>query len=134
MHLTALCTKVHTGDVLELVASDEFEDWYQRLSEAETAAVTRAVSLLESMGKEHPRVRRVDVEQWVTRGRPVTLFELAVEDPELFVLFAFESEERAVLLYGFSPAEIAGSAQSVAHVLLAAKIYFQYREGKEKSR
>jgi hypothetical protein len=43
-----ICHSTHNGGVLEVVALDEFADWYGDLSDADTAAVYRVVSLLEA--------------------------------------------------------------------------------------
>src|SRR5262245_16405794 len=126
--------------MLEIVVTDEFEAWYEALSEADAMRVTHGVAMLESLGVDQPRVRSVPVHPLLQGGRLARLdatalarYELSIADGGFHVLFALDPGGDAVLLYGYSDDENVSSTPAVAHVLLAAKVYFRYRALQEEA-
>ena len=120
---------------MDVVGTDEFSSWYAALPEVRAESVTRAVNVLERLGLEQEQVAPVEMGYALARlGRAgdLRLFELAVPDCALRVLFALETVDRAVLLYGYdAETELNVGAPRrmpiAAHALLAANVYRLYR-------
>jgi hypothetical protein len=83
--------------VTEVIACDEFTDWYQSLDDADSAAVYEAVGWLEACGVAlgYPRSSAI-------RGSRYALRELRIQSQgrPLRVLYAFDPDRQAVLLLG----------------------------------
>jgi len=83
--------------MVEVVATDEFADWYQDLSQSDAMAVARNVGLLEARGTTlgHPRSSAI-------KGSRYPLRELRIQSGgrPLRVFYAFDPKRQAVLLLG----------------------------------
>lgn len=81
----------------EVLFTDEFDDWYQDLTENDQGAVTRTVTLLEERGTAlgHPHSSAL-------KGTEHPLRELRVQSggKPLRVFYAFDPRRNAVLLLG----------------------------------
>ena len=88
----------------EIIGTDEFAAWFAALAESAAESVTRAVSLLEALGHEQPRIAKLDRRGWPGMDNDLPLYEMAIEDSALRVLFALEDSEEAILLYGYNAA------------------------------
>lgn len=131
MHLTAYAIKCIKSGMQDSVGTDEFSAWFAALSERDAEAVTRAVTMLESIGAEQPRVTAIEGFARfakLTKASDLKLRELAVEGTALRVLFAIEADERAVLLYGYDAASEGGDRgiPPAAHAMVAANVYRLY--------
>ena len=83
--------------MVEVVATDEFADWFQELTQADAKAVARNVGLLEAKGTTlgHPHSSAIKRSKYPLRelrvqsgGRPLRVF------------YAFDPRRQAVLLLG----------------------------------
>jgi hypothetical protein len=123
---------------MDVIGTDEFTGWYGALDDASAESVTRAINVLERLGAEQGHVTPVHVYPQIAdhvKAAELRLFELSVEGCALRVLFALETPERAILLYGYDAdtERRAGAARQIpaaAHVLLAANVYRIYRAGR----
>jgi hypothetical protein len=83
--------------VTEVVGTDEFEEWFLGLDEADGSAVVRVVGLLEAKGTSlgFPYASAI-------QGSSHALRELRIQSHgrPLRVLYAFDPERQAVLLIG----------------------------------
>jgi len=128
---------------MDVIATDEFAAWFEKLPEESACAVTKAIELLESVGTDAPHVRVLEMPfgmQVRTRAPrttpfaiPASLRELSAEGRAERVLFAVEDDgARVVLLYGYDVSrERARSPVGVplvAHMLVAARVYGIYRK------
>lgn len=81
----------------EVVATDAFVDWYQKLDEPDTAAVYRVVGLLEARGVSlgFPYCSAISNSNYALR-------ELRVQSQgqPLRIFYAFDPKRQAVLLLG----------------------------------
>ena len=91
------CGIPHTYGVTEVVATDEFADWYKKLDELDTAAVYRVVGLLEARGVSlgFPYCSAISNSNYALR-------ELRVQSQgqPLRIFYAFDPKRQAVLLLG----------------------------------
>lgn len=85
----------------EVLATEEFRDWYLGLPDADADAVTVSVERLEQMGVALPFPHSSDI-----RGAAFALRELRVAagHSPLRVFYAFDPRRQAVLLLGGSKA------------------------------
>jgi hypothetical protein len=83
--------------MVEVIATDEFVDWYSGLTEPDAEAVTRSVDLLQAVGTALPYPHSSAV-----RGSRYALRELRVQSGgrPLRVLYVFDPQRQAVLLIG----------------------------------
>ena len=81
----------------DVVATDEFVEWYQALSDQDGDSVTHAVGLLEAFGLAlgHPQTSAINGTKYAIRelriqsqGRPIRVF------------YAFDRVRQAVLIIG----------------------------------
>jgi hypothetical protein len=83
--------------MVEIVCTDEFEEWFMALSDQDSCAVDRSVGLLERLGVAlgHPYSSEV-------KGTRVAMRELRVQSGgrPLRVFYAFDPLRQAVLLLG----------------------------------
>lgn len=88
---------MHTKGHGEVVATDEFRDWYRALKDADARAVTRAVDRLEMMGTTLPFPYSS-----VLVGSRYPLRELRVQSggKPLRVIYIFDPRRNALLLLG----------------------------------
>jgi len=110
------------------MGTDEFAAWYGALRVEDAEAVTRAITVLEKVGFDDPNVAAVAPRMGLAPNLP--LFELTVRDSDVRVLLAKDPDGRAVLLYGYDAVierRVDSEMTAVAHLLLAAKVYFHYR-------
>ena len=80
----------------EVEYTDQFGDWWERLSEEEQEAVTAAVNVLERRG---PALGRPLVDT-IKQSRHANMKELIPPAGNLRVLFAFDPRRTAILLIG----------------------------------
>ena len=135
MHLTAYAFECMNRGMQDSLATDEFSAWFAALSEHHAEAVTRAITMLESLGTDQPRVVSVEVFARLAKynGTPDTpMRELGVEGTSLHVIFAMEPDDRAVLLYGYD-AERESAVPSVAQAMVAANVLRIYRASQRKA-
>jgi hypothetical protein len=83
--------------VTDVVATDEFREWYESLDEADDVAVVRAIDLLEARGVRLGFPHSSDI-----KGASFALRELRAQAQgrPLRVLYAFDPARQAVLLIG----------------------------------
>jgi len=88
---------MHIDEVTEVVATDEFDAWYQGLAEEDALAVTRAVDRLAQLG-----VRLGFPHSSAIKGSKHALRELRVQSGgrPIRILYAFDPRRQAVLLIG----------------------------------
>jgi hypothetical protein len=83
--------------MVEVIATDEFAQWYGALDDTDTVAVRSAVSVLEEKGValEFPRSSQI-------KGSEFALRELRIQSKgrPLRVFYAFDSVRNAVLIIG----------------------------------
>lgn len=83
--------------MVEVIATDEFAEWYRHLDDSASEDVDVAVGLLESLGIAlgYPRSSAIE-------GASFALRELRVQSQgrPLRVLYAFDPKRQAVLLVG----------------------------------
>jgi hypothetical protein len=95
--LDSICCVAHIHDVAEVIALDEFTEWYHDLSEGDSAAVYRVVNLLEARGVtlDHPYCSAI-------LDSNMALRELRVQSGgrPLRILYAFDPKRQAVLILG----------------------------------
>lgn len=93
---------LYYGDAWEVEYTDEFEAWWNKLTEAEQIELDAKVHLLEQFGPVLPRphsdviVTSKHPNMKELRGRVVSRHHRA----ELRVLYAFDPRRRAILLIG----------------------------------
>jgi len=89
--------KQHNRGSGEVVATDEFRDWYRSLDDSDSRAVTRAVDRLEMLGVSLPFPYSSAI-----AGSRSALRELRVQSGgrPLRVLYIFDTRRDAVLLMG----------------------------------
>jgi hypothetical protein len=132
--------------MLEVIGTDEFADWYGKLSEDAACGVTKAIAIVESAGLDNERVCVIEIPAALrvpqaARGvprplsfkLPASLRELSVEGAPYRVLFAVENDgARIVLLYGYDASregvDSSVGLPPVAHILLAARVYGIYKK------
>jgi hypothetical protein len=87
----------HNLGVAEVIGSDEFDEWFQSLDEADTDAVARIVDMLEMQGPTLPFPYSSAI-----KGSKVALRELRVQSHgrPIRVFYAFDPVRQAVLLIG----------------------------------
>jgi hypothetical protein len=87
----------HTWEVIDVVGSDEFDEWFQGLDESDALAVARIVDMLEMWGPTLPFPYGSAL-----KGSKLSLRELRVQSggKPLRVLYAFDPIRQAVLLLG----------------------------------
>jgi hypothetical protein len=80
----------------EVQYTDQFDDWWEDLSEEEQVLITAAVEVLQEDG---PALRRplVDV---IKQSRHANMKELVPPSTNIRVLFAFDPKRNAILLIG----------------------------------
>jgi hypothetical protein len=95
--LACICAVTHTVPVTEVVALDEFADWYSQLSDDEAEAVGRYVGLLEQFG-----IKLRAPYSSAIKGSEIALRELRVRHAgaSIRVLYVFDPERQAVLILG----------------------------------
>ena len=81
--------------VVDVVGTDEFTDWFRALDEAEQDGVAFVVDLLEEKGASLPFPHSSAI-----AGSRIALRELRVQGKTLRVFYAFDPERQAVLLIG----------------------------------
>lgn len=82
----------------EIVGTDRFRDWYDSLQDESAWRVNAAVDLLEEAG---PTLGRPLVDTIKTsRFRNMKELRVSAQGDDLWVLFIFDPERRAVLLLG----------------------------------
>lgn len=83
--------------MVDVVATDEFTEWYQALSDQDGDSVTHAVGLLESLGLAlgHPQSSAI-------KGTKYAIRELRIQSQgrPLRVFYAFDKVRQAVLIVG----------------------------------
>lgn len=83
--------------MVEVVATDQFVDWYKELDDTDIEEVTRVVDMLEIQGTRlgHPQSSAIT-------GSSIALRELRIQSKgrPLRVFYAFDPERQAVLLIG----------------------------------
>ena len=84
-------------NMVEVVATDTFAEWYEDLDEGDADAVTRVVGLLESLGVTLGAPYSSQI-----KGSKVAMRELRVQSRghPLRVLYVFDPKRQAVLLVG----------------------------------
>ena len=87
----------HNREVVEVVGSIEFEEWFQGLGDQDADAVARIVDMLEMYGTELPFPYSSAI-----KGAKLALRELRVQSQgkPLRILYAFDPIRRAALLVG----------------------------------
>ena len=85
----------------EVLATDEFRDWYRGLRDAEVDAVTVSVERLEQLGIALPYPHSSHIRQSAYALREL---RVAAGHSPLRVLYAFDPRRQAVLLLGGSKA------------------------------
>lgn len=86
----------------EVEGTDEFADWYQRLSDEQAGAIDARIDMLQDVG---PDLGRPVVDS-IKGSRHHNMKELRCsKDGALRVLFAFDPIRRAVLLLGGNKAD-----------------------------
>lgn len=112
----------------EVLATDEFRDWYLALPDADADAVTVSVERLELLGVVLPFPHSSEI-----RGSSFALRELRVAagHSPLRVFYAFDRLRNAVLLLGASKAQTKDFYQQ--NVPRAEKIWQRYRDELEVS-
>lgn len=107
--------------MVEVVATDEFRDWYLALPDGDIDAVTIAVERLQQMGVAlgYPHSSEI-------RGSSIALRELRVAagHSPLRVFYAFDPRRDAVLLIGGSKAR--GKRFYEVHVPRAEAVWEQF--------
>src|SRR5690606_16870391 len=83
--------------VVEVIACDEFANWYRALNDADTKAVVRVVDMLEMQGVLLPFPYSSAI-----AGSKIALRELRIQSQgrPLRVFYVFDVERAAVLLIG----------------------------------
>jgi hypothetical protein len=83
--------------MIEVIATDEFAEWYEELDEADTKAVVRVVGLLEARGVSLGFPYSSEI-----KGSRYALRELRVQSGgrPLRILYAFDPKRQAVLVMG----------------------------------
>lgn len=83
--------------MVEVVGTDEFAEWFEELSDADTDAVARVVDMLEMQGVSLPYPYSSAI-----KGASISLRELRVQSQgkPLRVFYAFDHIRQAVLLIG----------------------------------
>ena len=130
--------------MLEVIGTDEFADWYEKLAEAAACEVTKAIAIVESAGVDAHNTRLIEIPGVLRvpmRGRvpgphwfkvPDELRELSVSAGAYRVLFAVEERgARIVLLYGYDADRERVDAvylPKAANILLAARVYGLYKK------
>ena len=81
----------------EVIATDEFVEWYRSLDETDVEEVTRCVDVLEMVG-----MKRGSPQSSAIKGSKHPLRELRVQSRgrPLRVFYAFDPKRQAVLLLG----------------------------------
>lgn len=107
----------------EVIATDEFVEWYESLSSGDQAAVDRYVGLLEARGPNlgHPHCSGLN-------GSKYALRELRVQSggKPLRPIYAFDPQREAVLLIGGAKA---GNDRFYEQMIpIAERIWEQYLE------
>jgi hypothetical protein len=126
--------------MIEVLTSHAFAAWFDTLPEASVERVSRAVSLLESvggsLGAPHARPLAATWPALETR-LACALRELEVADASLRLLYTLEEGgARAVLLYGYDIAtDVPGGGRlpMAAHAVLASTAYRDYRSQRSKA-
>jgi hypothetical protein len=113
----------------DVVATDEFVEWYDDLDDRTRKSVMRAVDLLEQMGTalKHPHSSQI-------KGSRYALRELRVQSGghPIRVFYIFDMIRQAVLLVG---GDKTGNARFyLAMVPFAEAIWEQYQAEQEKKR
>jgi hypothetical protein len=87
----------HISRMVEVVGTDEFEEWFLDLDDADTDAVARVVDILEEYGLSLPFPYSSAI-----KGASMALRELRIQSGgrPLRVFYAFDPIRRAVLLLG----------------------------------
>ncbi len=85
------------ADMVEVVATDEFAEWFEDLDEADTKAVVRVVDLLAARGVSLGFPYSSEI-----KGSRYALRELRAQSggKPLRILYAFDPKRQAVLLLG----------------------------------
>ncbi len=85
------------ANMVEVVATDEFAEWFEDLDEADTKAVVRVVDLLAARGVSLGFPYSSEI-----KGSRYALRELRVQSggKPLRILYAFDPKRQAVLLLG----------------------------------
>ena len=86
----------------EVLATDEFREWYLDLSEADADSVTISVERLEQLGIALPYPHSSEIRQSAHGLREL---RMAAGHSPLRVLYAFDPRRHAVLLLGGNKAE-----------------------------
>jgi hypothetical protein len=88
----------HNFRMAEVIGSDEFDEWFQSLDEADTDAVARVVDMLEMQGPTLP----FPYSSAIKGSSKVALRELRVQSHgrPIRVFYAFDPVRQAVLLIG----------------------------------
>jgi hypothetical protein len=110
--------------MVEVIATDEFRDWYWGLDDGDMHAVYRAVGLLEADGVTlgHPYSSEI-------KGSRYALRELRVQSHgrPLRVFYIFDPDRQAVLLIG---GDKTGDGRFYERMIpLAERIWEDYRDG-----
>ena len=114
---------VHNSHGTEVVATDEFRDWYRSLEDSDGRAVARAVKRLQIMGTSLPYPYSSAIV-----GSRYPLRELRIQSGgrPLRALYAFDARRSAVLLIG---GDKTGDARFYERIVPAAeRIWETYRE------
>lgn len=111
----------------EIEGSDEFQEWFQGLSDGERISVARKIDLLEQVG---PRLGRPDADQ-LKGSRYPNMKELIVQHggDAYRIPFAFDPRRAEILLLGGRKAD---KKWYKAAVVAADKIYKHYLEELEE--
>ncbi len=80
----------------EVEYTDQFEEWWDDLTEEEQEAITAAVDRLEERG---PALGRPLVDN-IKQSRHKNMKELIPPTSEIRILFAFDPRRMAILLFG----------------------------------
>ena len=107
--------------MVEVVGSDEFEEWFELLDDSDTDAVARVVDMLEMLGPALPFPYSSAI-----KGAQIALRELRVQSRgrPIRVFYAFDPIRQAVLLLG---GDKTGDDRFYERMIpLAERIWFQY--------
>jgi hypothetical protein len=108
--------------VWEIEVTDQFADWYQGLSDDDTARVIAAVDLLEQRG---PNLGRPVVGE-VAGSRIHNLKELRPRGSAIRIFFVFDPRRTAILLLGADKSEHGWKAWYRGAIADAERLYDEH--------
>lgn len=112
--------------MVEVIATDEFTEWYEELDEGDTVAVVRVVDLLAARGVTLPFPYSSDI-----KGSRYALRELRVQSggKPLRILYAFDPQRQAVLLLGADKTGMSDKVFYATYVPQAESLWEEYLRG-----